>query len=114
MKPIEKELDRLVQQLRINQRCHICGAKATEIHHIIGRKNYVLRYDLPNLLPVCQQCHSDIHDKGLSVESYVPSEIWQYLQENKNKSYKDFLLFCGMTEDEYFTECRKVLKNAGN
>lgn len=112
MKAIEKELDRLVQELHKNQRCHICRFKdATEIHHIIGRRNKLLRYDLVNLLPVCHEHHIMIHDKGLNVEDFIHKEQWQYLQQIKNKSYKDILTFeLGMTEEEYLKQCKKTLK----
>lgn len=112
MKEIEKELDRLVQELHKNQRCHICRfADATAIHHIIGRRNKLLRYDLVNLLPVCYSCHSKIHDMGLDVSQFIPSKQWQYLQQIKNKSYKDILTFeLGMTEEEYLKQCRQTLK----
>lgn len=112
MKPIEKELDRLVQGLCKNQRCHICGVRqAAAVHHIIGRANKMLRYDLVNLLPVCNDCHRDIHDRGLDVFAYLHLGRWQYLQEIKNQSYKETLIFeLGMSEDEFLRDCKKRLK----
>ena len=112
MKPIEKELDRLVQGLRKNQRCHICGVRqATAVHHIIPRANDLLRYDPVNLLPVCYDCHRDIHDRGLDVSAYSHLGRWQYLQEARNQSYKNVLTFeLGMSEDEFLQYCRRRLK----
>ncbi len=112
MESIEKELDRLVQMLCINHICHICGTRsATAVHHIIGRANPVLRYDVTNLLPVCNECHRAIHDKGVDVSGYVHPWRWEYLQRIKNKSYKDILTFeMQMSEKEYFKQCRQVLK----
>ena len=107
MKAIEKEL---VQMLCINHRCHICGGNAEAIHHIIGRANKVLRYDFINLLPVCTACHRKIHDEGLDVSKYVSPERWQYLQQIKNKSYRDLLIFEYMqTEDEFLKDCKKTI-----
>ncbi len=108
----EKELDRLVQELHKNQRCHICGVKpATEMHHIIGRENKILRYDLVNLLPVCHTCHCDIHDKGLEAINFIPYAQAQYLRQIKNKSYKDILTFeLGMSEKEFLDYCKRALK----
>lgn len=115
MKTIEKELDRLVQMLCINHRCHICGKDAEAIHHIIGRANKILRYDFINLLPVCNLCHRKIHDEGLDVSKYVSPERWQYLQQIKNKSYRDLLIFEYMqTEDEFLKDCRNHLKRILN
>lgn len=111
MKAIEKELDALVQRLHKSQRCHICGVKYAEaIHHIIGRSNKMLRYDIVNLLPVCYDCHRKIHDEGLNALHYIPKEQAQYLMQVKNESYKDFLTFeMQMTEDEYLKQCKQTL-----
>ena len=110
MKSIEKELDRLVQLLSVDQRCQICGKNAEAIHHIIGRANKVLRYEFINLLPVCNACHRKIHDEGLDVSKYVAPERWQYLQQIKNKSYRDLLIFEYMqTEDEFLKSAKAQL-----
>lgn len=112
MKAIEKELDRMVQQLCVDHRCHVCGCRqATAIHHIIGRANKTLRYGFINLLPVCEECHRDIHDRGLDVSAYIHKDRWLYLQKVKNLSYKDILTFeLGMSEDEFLQDCKKMLK----
>jgi hypothetical protein len=115
MKPIEKELDKLVQMLCINSRCRICGRKAEAMHHIIGRANKLLRYDLLNLMPVCYDCHRRIHDEGLDISKYMSYEIWQYLQNIKNKSYRDLLIFdLHQTEDEFLKNSRNHLKRTLN
>ena len=110
MKSIERQLDRLVQSMCENQYCRICGGKATAIHHIIGRSNKLFRYDIINLLPVCDKCHRLIHDKGLDAFVYVPLEVEVYLKEHKNDSYKNYLLENGMTEDDFLEECKIDLK----
>lgn len=109
---MNKDLDRLVQQLCTNHRCYICGiARATAIHHIIGRANPLLRYDIVNLLPVCEACHRKIHDKNLDVSKYIPKEQWQYLQQIKNQSYKDILTFeLQLSEKEFLARCKKTIK----
>ena len=112
-KAITKELDKLVQGLSKNQRCHVCGLRnATEVHHIITRGNDLLRYDPANLLPICGDCHKAIHDRGLDVSAYLRKDRWNYLQRTKNQSYKNMLTFeLGMSEDEYFRWCKKTLKD---
>ena len=111
MKANEKELDRLVQMLCVNHRCHICGAHdAQAIHHIVGRANMALRYDFVNLLPVCHECHRQIHDKGLDVSKFIAPQRWQYLQQIKNKSYRDLLIFEYMqTEREFLQSAKQEL-----
>ena len=111
MKAIEKELDRLVQMLHLGQRCHVCDCvMADAVHHIVGRSNPLLRYDIVNLLPVCHSCHRDIHDRGLDVSECIGEVRWNYLQKLKNRSYRDVLTFdMQMSEDEYFKWCKKTL-----
>lgn len=109
------ELDRLVQMLSQTQYCHICGKKygikrpADAIHHIIGRSNQMLRYEIINLLPVCYDHHRDIHDGKIKQEDYINPTCWQWLQENKNKSFKDYLLGLGLTRKEYESQCKKKI-----
>lgn len=109
---VSAELDRLVQMLSHNQRCHICKATpASAIHHIITRGNPLLRYELANLLPICSWCHQAIHDGKINQEDYINPTRWQWLQENKNKSFKDYLLGLGLTKQEYESQCKKKIKS---
>ena len=108
---MNKDLDRLVQQLCVGKRCAICKGQATEIHHIIGRANKFLRYDPNNLLPVCHSCHCKIHDKGLDPFEYISPERAGILKRLKNKSYRDILTFeLQMSEEEFLRECRNYIK----
>lgn len=111
MKAIEKELDRLVQEFSQNKRCQVCHKPAVATHHIIGRANPMTRYDPINLMPVCLDCHRDIHDGKINQWDYVDALKQEYLMEMRNASYKDFLIFVArQTEDEYFRDCKERLK----
>jgi hypothetical protein len=53
--------DRLIQRLAIKRdfgRCQMCGYPGTEGHHIIHRRNHVLRWRLENIITLCHWCHS--------------------------------------------------------
>ena len=114
MTPIEKKLDKLVQSLSNNHRCHVCGRDATAVHHIISRSNKLLRYDIVNLLPVCYDCHRNIHDGKVDVKRYIAKEQWDYLQDVKNMSLKDHLLYLGTTLPEFYKDCEISLKRLLN
>lgn len=118
MKAIEKELDRLVQEVCHNQYCRICAKKdgilktSEAMHHLIGRANKMTRYDLINLMPVCLEHHRAIHDGKINQWDYVDELSRKYLMEMRNASYKDFLLkVANKTDDEYLNECRLRLKH---
>ena len=108
------KLDRLYPKLQNKMKCHFCGKPSSQIHHIITRANILLRYDLTNLLPVCDDCHRLIHDKGLNVEFFLPPARWLYLQKMKNIQFQDYLLGHGLTRDDFFKQKEKELKEAIN
>ena len=112
MKPIEKELDRLVQELSKGKVCQMCEAfPATEIHHIGRKKTPLERYDPMNLMPVCHNCHTEIHNGHLNAYDKIPLKQRVYIEMIKNMSYKNFLIFeLGMSEDEFLRDCKKRLK----
>lgn len=58
---------------RDNGCCVICGARATEVHHIVFRSQMGLS-NLSNLACLCAECHRNAH--GVHAK-----EIRKYLQE---------------------------------
>lgn len=111
MKAIEKELDKLVQIACTNQRCRVCGRPAECGHHLIGRSDMMLRYDMVNIMPLCYEHHRLIHDGFINQWDYCCKEQREFLQERKKMSYKDFLIFVARkTEKEYLEELKKRWK----
>lgn len=44
--------------------CQICGAVATDTHHLLGGRNRTL-CDIDHLtIKICRQCHTTIHNSG--------------------------------------------------
>lgn len=43
-----------------NGLCELCGALATEVHHIIFRSQLGTS-ELPNLICLCRKCHEQAH-----------------------------------------------------
>lgn len=42
-------------------RCQVCGAIATEVHHIVPiKKDWFKRFDINNLMSVCTSCHNKL------------------------------------------------------
>lgn len=105
-------LDKLYPKLR--NRCHFCGRKATSMHHIKPRHSLLIRYDLKNLLPVCDDCHRLIHDKSLKVENFISPQRWLYLNQMEQIQFQDYLLAHNLTREEFFKLKEKELKEAIN
>ena len=107
------KLDRLYPQLlRVNPKCRFCGREAHAIHHIIGRANLLLRYDLNNLIPICDDCHRLVHDKG--IEMFIPPLRMYYLNTMKNIQFQDYLLSHNLTREEFFKQKETELKERIN
>ena len=112
---MEKELDSLYPCLRIGQKCP-CGKPAEHVHHLIGRNNQLLRWDVKNLLPLCAECHAAIHDKGMWNHGLdlVDAETRAYLESRKNVLLKDYLREKGQSFEDFAAEKRKeILENVG-
>ena len=92
---IKKRCDKLWSEItrsRNNGLCERCNSPANQAHHVIGRKNYNLRWDLRNGCLLCPNCHwlqsYSAHIDGLGFskwfESYRP-EDYEYLMIEKDK-----------------------------
>lgn len=109
-----EKLDKVYPLLRKYKRCHFCGRPATEIHHIRGRANLLLRYDLQNLLPLCNGCHSLVHLKKINLDLYIPMFRMDYLNKMQRIQFQDYLLSHDMTREDFFKLKLKELKEAIN
>ena len=73
-------------------KCQICGSVYTlNSHHIIGRINYSLRFDLKNGICACVSCHkfstNSIHNNPLKFMEWFEimyPENYEYLRTKKN------------------------------
>jgi ribosomal protein S27AE len=73
-KTLRKKADRLLQQYITlkNRDCLVCGEDVFCGHHFITKKNAeVLRYYIPNIIPICRNCHSKVHTQPHLVEPVI-------------------------------------------
>lgn len=110
MKPIELQLDRLIQIWATTQKSYVSGDVKCIGHHYIHRSCKLLRWDLHNIIPLTFEEHRLHHDGLLPIEIKNPFRL-QYLENMKNKNYKDYLLENELTEDEWLLEKKKYLEN---
>lgn len=114
----EEKLDRLYPKLRIGKKCAnpACHNPACHIHHIVRRNVDLLRFDVKNLLPLCDKCHRQIHDEGLYNRGmdFIEEPRRDYLLRMKNVDFKQFLLELNITKDDFFAQKeREILANIG-
>lgn len=113
---LEKKLDELWRTVDKKSYCEICSTlppkdkvnyKKLECHHIVGRQNKLLRWDLSNRLVVCSYHHTfgpiNVQDNraGWFWSKYTDKEDWlgkyrpddkEYLEEMIKIPYKQWTL----------------------
>lgn len=86
---IKKKLDTLWSQIiRSKGSCEVCGkTENLNAHHLIGRRDLSLRWELMNGVCLCAGCHT------FKLRSAHQDPIWfhQWLLENKGQDYLDEL-----------------------
>ena len=66
-KSIKKKCDTLWSRIiRSKEHCEMCGGLGKNAHHVIGRINYSLRWDLRNGVCLCVGCHFKAHNYPIS------------------------------------------------
>lgn len=103
-------LDRLYPQLSKGRYCVCCGARQTEIHHIIPRAHKLLRWDLINLVPLCHECHQKVHANKKYLELFLPKSRFEYLDGLKNQNFKQYLLEHNLTAEDFYKLKEKDIK----
>lgn len=64
---MEKSIRKSIMQDPEANECFICGAWATDTHHIFGGPNRNFSDRDGMTVRLCRQCHSQIHDAGIGV-----------------------------------------------
>lgn len=110
---IYDKCDKLYPQLRHGRCCLACLAAwrvcpADVIHHFIRRANPLTRFELLNLIPLCNACHEKIHAGKL--HEPISEEQKDWLVRLSNKSLKGLCIARGITKEEYFHQQMERLK----
>ena len=62
---LQNVADKLLQEANhiLHKKCEACGGENQVGHHWIEKsRSSFLRYDLRNIIPLCNSCHSKIHN----------------------------------------------------
>jgi hypothetical protein len=132
---------RKIVMLKNEGNCVACSSLATEAHHIFSRgsTSWMAEYDPDNGIPLCNECHKELHDNR---NDDIQLAIWEYLEEfgidyddlecrskkSQKKSFENFesiennllsknvikkIIPCGIFEFEYNSEKRSCKKECG-
>lgn len=91
-KNLEAKAKKLWTELALKkwgEKCEICGAKATQIHHYIPKgSNRLLKYDIENAVPLCQSCHYKIH---FSPKPGEVARLVEIIRKKRGKKWCDYI-----------------------
>lgn len=88
-----KKLDKIwSEKIRSKERCEICNkSDGLNSHHIIGRRNFTLRWELANGACLCSGCHVfnrlSAHQDPLWFDEWLDKNRYedvQYLRDQRN------------------------------
>jgi 5-methylcytosine-specific restriction endonuclease McrA len=95
---IRRKADKLLQEyIRAKHKgelCWVCGERLVTVgHHFISKKNSLaLRFYIPNIIPICKECHSLVHCQPHLVEPKIcfklGTEWYEDLMETKRQGVK--------------------------
>lgn len=71
---LRNKADRLLQQLvrETFRRCEVCGKEVSAGHHYFPKSmSTALRYDMENLIPICNGCHVRHHSGDPTIHQKV-------------------------------------------
>ena len=102
-KNIKKQLDvlwSLIVRQSNNGNCEICQKPAQNSHHIIGRSNYALRWNIKNGTNLCISCHlfgqNSAHKNPIFFINWFKSKRpsdYEYLKDPKFTKTKTWTIF---------------------
>ena len=108
----EKQLDTLFQQYACKQLSAISYAKAQVGHHIVGRANKMLRWDIRNCLPLTHEEHQMLHAGKITWRPDL--DLSEYLINTGNIQLKDYLVQNGLSMQDFMNNKQKDLEEAIN
>jgi len=77
---------------RDNYTCQVCGkyGKSNQAHHIVGRSNHAIRWDMRNGVTLCVGCHMRAHNDPLGFTKWLMDyreDDYEYLLKKKNETW---------------------------
>lgn len=101
-----------------NDCCFFCGQHKFNVpledHHLVKRKNFLLRYDWRNGLLVCKYvCHNyaETPTGKAKIAAYLKdSDLLDYLQARSGQC-KDWFVSHGITRTDFLSQIYEDLKN---
>lgn len=117
--PYESQLWRKAVKAFHGDRCVFIGDdeiecdNIIECHHIIPRRDGLLKYDYKNGIPLCKGHHSiaqTIQGREM-IRNFIGEDQWQYLKKMELYPKKQYLQDNRLSEKEFLLKKREELKS---
>ena len=105
-KTLKNKADKLYREI-IHSKiyCEVCGSPGKNCHHVIGRSNYNLRWDIQNGCLLCVKCHYQAHNNPVKFLDWFKkkrSTDYNYLLKYKHKLWdKDYTTILQYLNDNH-------------
>lgn len=107
-KGIDKRLDdvwRVIVKLRAGSRCEKCGkTKNLNSHHIFGRRNKSLRWNLTNGCCLCPACH--VFSSTFSAHQ-TPTAFTMWIIGERGEEWHEELMQLANTPKKFTKQCKE-------
>lgn len=104
----EKQADKMIQELgrKTYDRCLVCGGSYCCLHHFVFKsQSTALRYDMENLIPICNPCHFSVHnrkdDKVAAKIGIIKGQDWLNSLEDKIRQGRGQKYGAGWYKEKY-------------
>ena len=96
-----------------DQHCLLCRAQPTDPHHFVhGRINIKYRFDLRNLIGVCRECHTKIHNGQIKYEEVRAKALyWDIISMDELEEIENDNSINKITTADLQDLLKKVKKN---
>lgn len=110
-KTLKKKCDKVWGEIiRSKKYCEICGRPANNPHHVIGRVNYILRWDIRNGCLLCAGCHTSHRFSAHNDPVY----FMDWFKKHRPKDYDYLIKKKNKIWDKNYEEILKKLKIGEN
>jgi len=112
-KGIKKKADKLWSEIiRAKGKCEVCGeTRYLNPHHVVGRRNHAVRFDLRNGVCLCSGCHTfrtrSAHQDPLWFMKWFEGkrkEDYDYISDRKivivKRTLEDYKNLCKMLQEK--------------
>jgi hypothetical protein len=78
--------------------CIICGGSPCSPHHVVKRRNGILKWDVQNGRPLCAYHHNEVEDNKLKIP------LTDHLRDLQHFDIKTWLTRTGQTEEGFLKD----------